>query len=237
MRKSKKARTAKVNFENFFTIIVPIFGLLAAAVLLVSFWYNKSFQKRSQVYLTDGKFDYDAKIAFFNNKKIQSLSKPLGMVKTEKKYEKVLPATTEEKWVEVDLANQRLLAHAGDNVFMDVPISSGKWGRTRTGNFRIWTKLRYTLMHGGSKALGTYYYLPNVPCTQYFDGEIGLHGTYWHNNFGHVMSHGCINMRTSDACKLFEWTWPPINPDKNAIRPSSQYPGTKVIVHGQAPWD
>jgi lipoprotein-anchoring transpeptidase ErfK/SrfK len=32
-----------------------------------------------------------------------------------------------------------------------------------------------------------------------------IHGAYWHNNFGHPMSHGCVNMKTTDAKKLFEW--------------------------------
>lgn len=239
MRKSKKrSRTPKVGLENFFTLILPIFSLLAAIILAVSFfWFSRNSQKSSKVYLTDGKFDSSARIAYFNNEKIEPPSEPLPLSKIEKEYEKVLPATTEEKWVEVDLARQRLVAHEGGKVFMDVPISSGKWGRTRTGNFRVWIKLRYTLMHGGSQALGTYYYLPNVPCTQYFDGAIGLHGTYWHNNFGHVMSHGCINMRTPDSCKLLEWTSPPINSDKSVAYPSAQYPGTRVVVHGQAPWE
>ncbi|MBZ5574334.1 MAG: L,D-transpeptidase, partial [Acidobacteriia bacterium] len=33
--------------------------------------------------------------------------------------------------------------------------------------------------------------LPNVPYTQYFYQGYGLHGTYWHHNFGTPMSHGC----------------------------------------------
>ena len=239
MRKSRKrSKAPKVSLEFFFTLILPTFSLLAAIILVVSFfWFSRNSKKGSKVYLSDGKFDPSAKMAYFNNEEIEPPSEPLPLSKIEKEYEKVLPATTEEKWIEVDLARQRLIAHEGSKVFMETPISSGKWGRTRTGDFRIWIKLRYTLMHGGSKALGTYYYLPNVPCTQYFDGAIGLHGTYWHNNFGHVMSHGCINMRTPDACNLFEWTSPPINSSKSVVYPSVQYPGTRVIVHGQAPWE
>ena len=47
--------------------------------------------------------------------------------------------------------------------------------------------------------------LPNVPYTMYFYKGYGIHGTYWHHNFGHPMSHGCVNMRTSDAAWLFNW--------------------------------
>ena len=58
-------------------------------------------------------------------------------------------------------------------------------------------------MSGGS---GTdYYNLPNVPHTMFYYNDFGLHGAYWHNNFGHTMSHGCVNMRPVDAKTLFEW--------------------------------
>ena len=52
---------------------------------------------------------------------------------------------------------------------------------------------------------GPDYYLPQVPYTMYFYKGYAIHGTYWHNNFGHPMSHGCVNMRTDDAAWLFNW--------------------------------
>jgi len=79
--------------------------------------------------------------------------------------------------------------------------------------------------------LGTYYYLPNVPCTQYFYKGYGLHGAYWHDNFGHPMSHGCVNMRISDSCQLFEWTSPYIAANQNSVQPTSEDQGTKIVVH------
>ena len=105
---------------------------------------------------------------------------------------------------------------------------------TPTGKFRIWAKLKYTLMHGGSKHDNTYYYLPNVPYTQYFHRGFGLHGTYWHNNFGHPMSHGCINMYTPDAETIFYWTTPSVPADKWVIYPTRVSLGTRVIIHGVA---
>jgi hypothetical protein len=52
--------------------------------------------------------------------------------------------------------------------------------------------------------------LPGVPWTCFFVPEWGvaLHGTYWHNNFGLQMSHGCVNLRNADAKWLFRWTTP-----------------------------
>ncbi|MBN9188735.1 MAG: L,D-transpeptidase, partial [Microbacterium sp.] len=38
-----------------------------------------------------------------------------------------------------------------------------------------------------------------------------LHGAYWHHNFGHRMSHGCVNMPL-DVAK-FVYYWAPIGTD------------------------
>jgi lipoprotein-anchoring transpeptidase ErfK/SrfK len=115
-----------------------------------------------------------------------------------------------EKRIYVDLSTQTLTAYQGDSLFMSALVSTGKWGRTPTGEFSIWSKFRATRMSGGSGS--DYYNLPNVPYTMFFSGSgvaanrgFALHGAYWHNNFGHPMSHGCINMRTVDSQKLFNW--------------------------------
>ena len=52
---------------------------------------------------------------------------------------------------------------------------------------------------------GPGYNLPNVPWTMYFRGGYAIHGVYWHTNFGTPMSHGCINMKKSDARWLYRW--------------------------------
>ncbi len=155
----------------------------------------------------------------------------------------VLGETTASKRIEVDLTNQHLYAYEGDIKVFDFLISSGKYGATPTGKFRIWIKLKYTKMEGGNRALGTYYYLPNVPFVMYFaSSEVppwkgyGLHGAYWHNNFGHPMSHGCINIRPEDAEKLFYWANPTLN-GKSSIKATDENPGTEVIIYGEAPWE
>jgi lipoprotein-anchoring transpeptidase ErfK/SrfK len=115
-----------------------------------------------------------------------------------------------EKRILVDLSTQTVSAYQGETLFMEALVSTGKWGRTPTGEFTIWSKFRSTHMSGGSGA--DYYNLPNVPYTMFFSGSgvassrgFAFHGAYWHNNFGHPMSHGCINMRAVDAQKLFSW--------------------------------
>ena len=88
-------------------------------------------------------------------------------------------------------------------------------------------------MSGGSGA--DYYNLPNVPYVMFFSNNqvpasagFSLHGTYWHNNFGHRMSHGCVNMKTTDVAKLYEWADPPTA--GNTTRANDTNPGTKVTI-------
>src|SRR5260221_981885 len=110
---------------------------------------------------------------------------------------------TGEKHIYVDLSAQTLVAYQGNTQVLKTFISSGKWGKTPTGNFHIWEKLLATRMAGGEGADA--YDLPNVPYVMYFYHDFGLHGAYWHDNFGHTMSHGCVNMRAVDAKALYSW--------------------------------
>lgn len=104
------------------------------------------------------------------------------------------------RWIDVNLSKQRLTAYQGNTPVFSTLISGGL-PRTPTvvGRFKINTKLRSTRMRGPG------YDLPNVPYTMYFYKGYAIHGTYWHNNFGRPMSHGCVNLRTSDAAWLFNW--------------------------------
>lgn len=145
-----------------------------------------------------------------------------------------------KKRLEVDLTNQRLYAFENNTVIFSFPVSTGKYGTTPTGEFRIWIKLRSTLMSGGSKLLGTYYYLPNVPYTMFFYNDkiaksvgYGIHGAYWHNNFGHPMSHGCVNMAIVDVEKIYNWATPETNGSRTLA--TADNPGTLIKIYGSPP--
>lgn len=110
------------------------------------------------------------------------------------------PSTGGVRWIDVDLSSQRVFAFEGDTLLRTFVVSTGTSAHpTVVGRFRIYVKYRYDDMAGPG------YYLPNVPYTMYFYQGYALHGTYWHSNFGHPMSHGCINLRTSDAGWLFDF--------------------------------
>ena len=182
--------------------------------------------------VTDGSFDPRERSAWFLNEPVAPLGSPLAQ-RTQPAV--ILGETTDEKWIDIDLSTQTLKAMEGDRTVYEFKISSGKWAPTPTGDFRIWTKLRYTKMSGGSKEKHTYYYLPNVPYTMYFYQGYGIHGAYWHNNFGQPMSHGCVNMAIPDAEKMYEWAGPVMPEGKSVVRASSENPGTRVVVRGVTP--
>jgi lipoprotein-anchoring transpeptidase ErfK/SrfK len=134
-----------------------------------------------------------------------------------------------QKHIYVDLSSQTLYAYDGNTKFMQTPISSGRWNKTPVGNFHIWSKIRSTKMSGGSGA--DYYYLPNVPYVMYFYHDFGLHGAYWHNNFGYTMSHGCVNMRQIDAGALFDWADEPIKGQKGtAVSICNQFTEPDICI-------
>ena len=110
-----------------------------------------------------------------------------------------------ERWIDVNLTTQRLVAYEGDIPVYESAISSGTASHpTVTGQFAVW--LRYEAQTMDGRRLGYDYYLPNVPYVMYFYRDYALHGTYWHNNFGTPMSHGCVNLPTPAAEWLFHWS-------------------------------
>lgn len=121
-----------------------------------------------------------------------------------------------DRWIEVDLSEQRTTLYTGATPIHTFVISSGLARTpTVTGEFKVWHKNAVQTMSGGSRATGDYYDLPNVKWNTYFYKDYALHTAYWHNNFGQPMSHGCVNMREADAKIVYDFA--PI--------------GTTVIVH------
>ncbi len=138
---------------------------------------------------------------------------------------------TEGKWISVDLDHQRTFVWEGNKLIKSFLISSGKARTpTVTGVFRIWGKIAAQRMEGGSRAAGDYYNLPNVQWVQYFYQDYSFHGTYWHNNFGTPMSHGCVNMTNADAKWLYDWASPTVE-DYGWHTTGREDPGTLVVVY------
>lgn len=194
---------------------------------------SKSFIER--ILLSDGKYDPNSTTGVWFNQKLSLPNKTLANL-IESAPQNVLGDSTEEKWIDIDLSAQKLYAKEGDRIVYEFPISSGlPWMPTVTGDFRIWAKVKSQRMSGGSIADGTFYDLPNVPFVQYFHNGYGIHGAYWHNDFGKPRSHGCVNMRNEDAKTLFYWTNPPVPDNVGALYKIKPEDSTRVVVHGVTP--
>jgi len=179
-----------------------------------------------------GEIDYYAKDFIFEGKVLK-----IPQIAFIDREFKVLGAIDGERWVEVDLSEQKLRAWEGDRIYLETPVSTGlSWWPTPVGEFRIWAKLRATKMEGGSGKY--YYYLPNVPFVMFFENEkvprwkgYGLHGTYWHNDFGRPRSHGCVNLPTPIAEKLYFWVGPVLPEGKKSVFATPENPGTRIVIH------
>ncbi|MBI2426993.1 MAG: L,D-transpeptidase/peptidoglycan binding protein [Candidatus Kerfeldbacteria bacterium] len=110
------------------------------------------------------------------------------------------PPTREGKAISVDIAKQIAYAWLDGELQYFAKVSSGKGGhKTPTGSFKVYNKSRDQKMSGAD------FYLPHIPYILWYNGDYSLHGTYWHNNFGTPMSHGCSNLSILDAKWFFEF--------------------------------
>lgn len=212
-------------------LLLTIGTAIAFGVLTVSFRSLAQAREFSGCpgIASDGQVDPYDTVAFWNDQPVPALTSLSENLTSKEK--RVLGTSTGEKWIEVDLSDQKLTAHQGDQVFLESLVSTGLWGKTPAGEYSVWYKIRSTKMEGGSKANHSYYYLPNVPYAMFFKGDFGIHGTYWHQNFGQPMSHGCVNAPTPIAERLFYWADPQLPEGKLATRATPDNPGTRVVVH------
>ena len=210
--------------KNFSFFILLIFSVLALGFMIIYWSITRPFCANSISCKDSFSLKVENNVAgVFNGQKVNppkidlSQAKPVTRVLGES-------ASTGQKHIYIDLTSQTLTAYDGNDLYMKAFISSGKWHPTPSGEFKIWNMVRATRMTGGVGV--DYYDLPNVPYVMFFEGAgapagagFGLHGAYWHDNFGHPMSHGCVNMRQVDSQKLFGWA----------------EVGTQITIYGQAP--
>lgn len=226
-----KSRTNKLSF-------VGITLVLAIAALFIS----SRLRPQNVSPIADGcsasdlsgRFDPTGQLGYFEGKLVRP---QLQVAQAQAPTQVLAEYAPNEKWIEVDLSEQVLRAWEGEKIYLQTPVSTGlPWTPTPTGEFRIWIKLRYTRMQGGE---GKYYYnLPNVPYVMFFENAstpaylgYGLHGTYWHNDFGRTHSHGCVNLPTEMAGKLYEWVTPSTpNINYSAGKGFSDI-GTRIVIH------
>jgi lipoprotein-anchoring transpeptidase ErfK/SrfK len=122
-----------------------------------------------------------------------------------------LDVPIESKRIEIYLKKQVLRAYEENKLVLETRVSTG--AEYSDGNFvtdrgQFITNRKRPSRHMVYQAasIANSYDLPGVPWVSYLTSTgVSIHGTYWHNNFGHPMSHGCINMKTPDAQALYNW--------------------------------
>jgi lipoprotein-anchoring transpeptidase ErfK/SrfK len=109
-------------------------------------------------------------------------------------------ASIKGKQIIVKLSQEMTYVYQDGQLLREFLSSTGLPGTpTVLGNYAIYVK------YDSQRMVGPGYDLPGVPWVMYFYRGYALHGTYWHNNFGHPMSHGCVNLRTAEAEWLYAW--------------------------------
>ncbi len=141
------------------------------------------------------------------------------------------------RWIDVSIRRQMLVAYDGKKPVFATLVSTGrgemrdpeKTHATVRGSFMIHSKHIAATMDGDDEASESFD-LRDVPYIQYFYKGYALHGAYWHDDFGKVRSHGCINLAPVDAAWLFEWTDPQVPPGWHGAL--NREAGTLVYIHG-----
>jgi hypothetical protein len=150
----------------------------------------------------------------------------------------------EDRWLEVDLEHQSLVAYEGRTPVYATLVSTGRVRdpedplrdmRTPTGLFRITSK-HVTHTMDGDHAVDGPYSIEDVPYVMYFQLAYALHSAFWHDGFGRPRSHGCVNLAPQDARWVFDWAGPPLPEAWHGIYPTTEeQPGTWIWIHGETP--
>ncbi len=143
----------------------------------------------------------------------------------------------DEKWIDVDLDEQVLVAYEGPRPVFATLISSGRRTsrnaperfETPSGSFRIQAKHVSTTMDGDTATDGPYS-IEDVPWVMYFQGSYALHAAFWHGYYGWRMSHGCVNLSPADARRIFLWSEPQLPSGWHGVNADATRPGTRVEI-------
>ena len=144
-----------------------------------------------------------------------------------------------ERWIDVNLTTQTLVAFEGERPVYATLISSGRESkikdkdhRTPTGEWRVREKHITTTMDGDGTAAGDLpYSIEDVPYVMYYFRSYATHAAFWHANYGSQMSHGCVNLSPLDAKYVFFFADPPLPKGWHGVHATDASPGSRIVVH------
>jgi lipoprotein-anchoring transpeptidase ErfK/SrfK len=151
-------------------------------------------------------------------------------------------ASTAERWIDIDLAQQTLVAYEGTRPVFATLVSTGRGGgaqsdptATPEGVHRISAKLltndmENLALESDDDASGDPFALDDVPYVQAIDRGVALFGVFWHGDFGRPRGRGNVGLAPKDAAWLFAFTAPHLLAGWSAVYPTPLEPGTVVRV-------
>lgn len=144
-----------------------------------------------------------------------------------------------ERWIDIDISEQTLVAFEGDTPKYATLLSSGRESKiknkdhsTPRGMWRVREKHIVTTMDGDGTAAGDLpYSIEDVPYVMYYHQSYATHAAFWHQNYGSQMSHGCVNLAPLDAKWVFYFAGPELHEGYAGAWSTKERPGSYVVVH------
>lgn len=193
----------------------------------------KKAEHRSFVDLDDERSEVGGRVYIRTSEGLYLREKSLRLAQPQEMPEQAMPW---ERWIDVSLDRQLLVAYEGTVPVYATLVSTGKRGSkeesfaTPKGTWRIRTKHISSSMAGSTATDGDYS-IQDVPWAMFFEGNYALHGAFWHTRFGRTRSHGCVNLGPTDARWLFYWTTPFLPESWHGVSAHEGSPGSLVVVH------
>lgn len=122
------------------------------------------------------------------------------------------------RWFDIDLGEQVLVIYEGEKPVFATLVSSGKNNATPLGNYPVWARVTSITMKSQPYD-DKPYFVNMVPWSTFFQAHNAIHGAYWHDRFGGVKSHGCVNVSPLDARFVFEFLDPKVPAGWTSFRP------------------
>ncbi|HVK87028.1 MAG TPA: L,D-transpeptidase [Kofleriaceae bacterium] len=148
-------------------------------------------------------------------------------VRIARKRSRPVATDADAKWIDIDRDEQVMIAYDGDTPVFATLVSSGRRKNdTPPALYRIRSKSSLTKM-AAEESEASHYIVSEVPWATRFRSGLYFHAAYWHDRFGTVQSHGCVNLSPTDAKWVYDWTDPTMPPGWNELE--VRVPGSMMV--------
>jgi hypothetical protein len=137
----------------------------------------------------------------------------------------------DQKWIDVDVSDQTLVAYEGDRpVYATVCTTGIEDDEHNTPRGRFHVQAKHVTFTMDDRASDGPYSIEDVPYVMYFQLSYAIHSAFWHGWYGRQRSHGCVNVAPADARWLFHWVTPTLPPSWYGVWSKTEDEGTLVVI-------